>query len=181
MIPSVYRCYGAEGALLYIGMTGDVTRRMIQHRCNSPWGRSVVRIEVTIHQSREEAFRVEAEEITLRSPKWNGLTVETQRPRKKRQPFDMAASSFGRALIEAGGNMTATAWAERFGVSRPYLYSLLDGSRQPSLDVAIRIASATNGAVPLTSWPKLAKIVRAGRDEIGPPHQGKAPKKRGAA
>ena len=72
-------------------------------------------------------------------------------------------------------------WAKCFRISRPYLYGLADGSRQPSLDVAIRIASATNGAVPLTSWSKLAKIVRAGRDEIGPPHQGKAPKKRGAA
>ncbi len=41
MIPSVYRCYDAQDALLYIGMSGDVTRRMIQHRSLTPWGRSV--------------------------------------------------------------------------------------------------------------------------------------------
>jgi transcriptional regulator with XRE-family HTH domain len=38
-------------------------------------------------------------------------------------------------------------WATGFGISRPYLHALLAGSRNPSLEVAKRIAAATRGAV----------------------------------
>lgn len=52
-------------------------------------------------------------------------------------------------------------WARDFGISRPYLYALIDGSRNPSLEVAQRIATATCGEVPLESWPNLSAIIDA--------------------
>ena len=52
-------------------------------------------------------------------------------------------------------------WAEILGVSRPYLHGLLKGERQPSLATAHRIALATDGDVPITSWPNIAAIVLA--------------------
>jgi hypothetical protein len=52
-------------------------------------------------------------------------------------------------------------WAEMFGISRPYLIALADGTRTPSLAVAQRIAEQTRGAVPLSSWPTLAAVARA--------------------
>lgn len=58
-----------------------------------------------------------------------------------------------------GKNMSE--WAVSLGVSRPYLYQLVDGSRYPSLPVAMRIAKATNDAVPVTAWPNLAAVVDA--------------------
>ncbi len=54
-------------------------------------------------------------------------------------------------------------WAEIFGVSRPHLHALLSGDRQPSLSVAQRIATATDGRVPLTAWPNLAAVVNAAK------------------
>lgn len=63
--------------------------------------------------------------------------------------------------IKAQPEKTKTQWAERFGISRPYLYSLMDGTRQPSIDVAQRIAKATGGKVPVTAWPNMAAIVSA--------------------
>lgn len=43
-------------------------------------------------------------------------------------------------------------WAERFGISQPYLSDLLRGNRTPSLEVAVRIERETQGAVPAVSW-----------------------------
>lgn len=63
--------------------------------------------------------------------------------------------------IKGQPEKTMSEWAGRFGVSRPYLYQLVDGSRYPSLPVAMRIAKATNDAVPVTAWPNLAAVVDA--------------------
>ncbi len=57
-------------------------------------------------------------------------------------------------------------WADEFGISRPHLHCLLEGSRLPSLDVATRIAVATGGAVPISSWPNIAAVLAAAQHEL---------------
>ena len=63
--------------------------------------------------------------------------------------------------IKSQSGKTLTAWAESFEISRPYLYGILDGTRRPSLDVAVRIQRATNGAVSVGDWPHLAAVASA--------------------
>lgn len=67
------------------------------------------------------------------------------------------------AYIKAEPSRTMSEWAEELGVSRPFLYGLLDGKRQPSLEVAKRIDAATNGKVPLASWPNIRAVLDAAR------------------
>lgn len=52
-----------------------------------------------------------------------------------------------------------TAWAKELGVSRPFLMGLLDGTRKPSPDVALRIQANTNGAVRVTDWPNIRAVI----------------------
>lgn len=52
-------------------------------------------------------------------------------------------------------------WADQFGISRPHLIALIDGTRAPSLSVAQRIAAQTGGAVPITAWPNIAALAQA--------------------
>jgi hypothetical protein len=54
-------------------------------------------------------------------------------------------------------------WAEVFGISRPHLLALLDGTRTPSLTVAQRIQRQSDGAVPITAWPNIAAVVHAAK------------------
>ena len=61
--------------------------------------------------------------------------------------------------IAADPDRTYAEWAVTFGISRPHLHALLNGDRQPSLDVAQRIADATG--VPVTAWPRLAALAKA--------------------
>lgn len=56
-------------------------------------------------------------------------------------------------------------WADLFGISRPHLIALLEGTRAPGLAVAQRIHTKTNGAVPITAWPNLAAIVDAAKGD----------------
>lgn len=65
------------------------------------------------------------------------------------------------AYIKGQPEKTMAEWADAFGISRPYLYGLADGSRNPSIDVAQRIASATANAVPLTAWPNISAVINA--------------------
>jgi len=54
-------------------------------------------------------------------------------------------------FIESSGRR-AIYWAERFGVGTTHLSELRHGKKRPSLDVALRIARETGGAVPVEVW-----------------------------
>lgn len=47
---------------------------------------------------------------------------------------------------------TQAVWADRIGISRPYLNSLIKGVKTPSLPVALRIERLTGGVVKAASW-----------------------------
>lgn len=66
----VYRCFAADGSLLYIGCTVDVTRRMRQHGPN-PWAAGVARIATEGPYPYELARRVEADAIRDEDPLHN--------------------------------------------------------------------------------------------------------------
>lgn len=51
-------------------------------------------------------------------------------------------------------------WAAEFGISRPHLIALMDGSREPSINVASRIQERTGGEVPITVWPNIAAMMK---------------------
>lgn len=61
--------------------------------------------------------------------------------------------------IKGQPEKTMADWAAAFGISRPHLYALLDGSRHPSIDVATRIDRATDGKVPAGSWPNIRSVI----------------------
>lgn len=63
-------------------------------------------------------------------------------------------------FITSSGENRAT-WAGRLGVSRSYMSDLLNGKRQPSLDLALRIARLTGGAVPVECWERAGRRTAA--------------------
>lgn len=90
----LYRCYDAEGRLLYIGCTMDVANRMYLHRCgySNPasafLNRHMTRYEVegpfvgrlSGHKAEREAIGAEAPLLNLHHNKGRGL------PREKVEP-----------------------------------------------------------------------------------------------
>lgn len=58
-----------------------------------------------------------------------------------------------RDYIKEGG-VDRAGFADALGITRGFLSLLEGGKRQPSLDLALRIARLTGGAVPVESWEK---------------------------
>lgn len=67
----VYRCFGANGELLYVGISTNGYARLEVHRRGATWWPSVTRIRVEQYRNRREAMRVEAIAIFTESPLHN--------------------------------------------------------------------------------------------------------------
>jgi predicted GIY-YIG superfamily endonuclease len=68
---ALYRLYGTDGALLYIGVTDDPDRRFKQHRDSKPWWPQVARKTIEWRPSRAIALAEEAAAIKAEAPVYN--------------------------------------------------------------------------------------------------------------
>ena len=68
---ALYRCYDSVGALLYVGVSGDVKIRASCHKSASPWFCAVRKITVTWYDWREDALDAEAWAIFREKPQFN--------------------------------------------------------------------------------------------------------------
>jgi predicted GIY-YIG superfamily endonuclease len=68
---ALYRMYGHDGALLYVGITCDIGSRFTTHSADKPWWTEVARIEIEHYPTREAALAAERAEIKARRPRWN--------------------------------------------------------------------------------------------------------------
>lgn len=70
---AVYRFYGCDGSLLYVGMTSDVANRFISHRSLRPWWPSVdpAKTRIAWYDSRREAEAAETAAIVAEKPAHN--------------------------------------------------------------------------------------------------------------
>jgi predicted GIY-YIG superfamily endonuclease len=69
----LYRLRDASGALLYVGVTTDVNRRLAEHRMSKSWAEEIARVEVDDYPSRWRAAlaeRAAARGEVRSSPRW---------------------------------------------------------------------------------------------------------------
>ena len=67
---ALYRHYDKDGALLYVGISLHVIRRLIEHK-SSDWFHDIARIEIEHYPSRDAALKAETAAIADESPKFN--------------------------------------------------------------------------------------------------------------
>ncbi len=68
---ALYRLFGAEGELLYVGITTTPEVRLKQHAFDKPWWGDVAESKVEWFPTRVDAERAEREAIRKDAPKWN--------------------------------------------------------------------------------------------------------------
>ena len=115
---ALYRHFGADGALLYIGKAIDPGRRLAEHRHQSNWFLSVVRIEIEwVHSA--EAATIEAAAISQERPQYNDanshISHRLAQTCKSIRGVSQTPASVWRALSEEG--LTPTEAAARVGKS----------------------------------------------------------------
>lgn len=82
----VYRCYAADGALLYIGCTNNPISRIRGHRKDQPWGDQIAYVRYTVFPDRRKALDVERGAIWNENPRYNIRRVSpTYTPQKQRR------------------------------------------------------------------------------------------------
>lgn len=69
--PTVYRCYNAADALLYVGSTADRRARIQGHSKKKPWWPEVTRVEYEDFADLTAARGAESQAIATESPRYN--------------------------------------------------------------------------------------------------------------
>lgn len=77
---ALYRLYGADGQLLYVGITNNPKLRWQAHARDKSWWGEVARKDVEWFERRKSAERIEKTEIEDESPVYN-LTFNGDRQR----------------------------------------------------------------------------------------------------
>ena len=85
---ALYRFYAADGALLYIGITDTLKRRVTEHSLDKKWWPEVARKTVEWHPGREDAAVAELAAIKSEKPKHNiqGRSERPVRPAHEHRP-----------------------------------------------------------------------------------------------
>lgn len=68
---ALYRFYGSDGDLLYVGITNNVQRRMESHKSRKPWWWLSARIEIAWFECRDDALQAESVAIRDEGPLFN--------------------------------------------------------------------------------------------------------------
>ena len=70
-LTTLYRYFDSDGHLLYVGITGDNTKRQSQHRRNAFWFGEIASATFEHLPTRQEALEAEAKAIKNENPKHN--------------------------------------------------------------------------------------------------------------
>ncbi len=72
---SLYRFFDPLGSLLYVGITGNVSTRLMQHDQNQPWWRLVASVTVEHYEGRGSALDAEGLAILAERPRFNKMLI----------------------------------------------------------------------------------------------------------
>lgn len=67
----VYRCYDADGVLLYVGCSVNPTARVEQHRATAWWGDRIASVRNLVFPTRRDALARERDAIYTERPRCN--------------------------------------------------------------------------------------------------------------
>jgi len=68
---ALYRFYGCDKALLYVGITGQPIERWVKHRRNARWWPAAAYVSVEIHPTEWQALDAERHAIRTENPSFN--------------------------------------------------------------------------------------------------------------
>ena len=90
MATTLYRLYGADGQLLYVGIADDPLSRLKQHRKDKDWFQWVANTSFQTFETRDEALNAEAKAIRSEHPAHNIVhkaRIVTSRPSPVKVPW----------------------------------------------------------------------------------------------
>lgn len=166
----VYRLFDAAGALLYVGITCDVTTRMYQHSKEQPWWDEVDNRSVEEVLTRADAFFLEAAAILAERPRYNKDIPTVERCETLRSRATMASEESLRKLIDALKRQASYARVEVYEAQLE-----AQKLRQEVDDLRANIAgwkalAAEGGREDIDFWKKQSDFWKGQAEEAKKPH-----------
>jgi hypothetical protein len=118
---ALYRLFGTNDELLYVGITLSPAARLKEHSWRKPWWPEVQRHEIEWHENWHAAAAAEQAAIEAEGPKYNISKRLDPGPDARRQVPQTALEAARAAYVasvDAGNPLSARAVSERFGISR---------------------------------------------------------------
>lgn len=129
---ALYRHFDANGVLLYVGVTDDLSTRDKGHSNAATWHANVMRSETEWFNSRIEARAAETKAILQERPAHNRMSAI-------KEPSSYGAIGMRLVELRASEGLTQADFAELIGVKRSR-YSLWEcGAQRLSLDGALTL------------------------------------------
>lgn len=120
MKTALYRHFGADGALLYVGLSATPLRRTREHVAGSDWRDLISRVEIEYLHTRADAEAAERAAIKAEAPRFNVMNAPV--PQAKPRAGRWFREAFLARVDQAGASMTDIARAT--GVSLDVLKKL---------------------------------------------------------
>jgi hypothetical protein len=119
----LYRYFGEDGTLLYIGVSLSAVQRLAQHRIHAPWFDQIKRIELETFATRQQAEAAERAAIIKEMPLFNiSFSNSKARSRALNQHRKLRRFLKGRVCV------TVNEWCETTGTNKLTAYrQMADG------------------------------------------------------
>jgi predicted GIY-YIG superfamily endonuclease len=144
----VYRCFDADGALLYVGCSKDPWSRFQQHKATSVWAHLANRGTIAVYPRRVLALAAERHAIRTEDPRFNNHGRWSTRHGWTAQQF----VDFSQVLLATGHNRPRLArlfdeYRIKFGEPHPLAEAAravwVETDERRAADLAIRTAEST--------------------------------------
>lgn len=92
---NLYRHFGNQGELLYVGVSLNTLGRLAQHKCTAIWFKEIKKVEIEQFENREDALKAEQCAILKEHPIYNirGVkrkgNLEKPAPYRKPSPYEV--------------------------------------------------------------------------------------------
>lgn len=81
MTTQLYRHYGANGELLYVGISLSAINRLIGHKTAATWFPTIAKVEIEKFEDRQSAVKAEIKAIKEEQPLFNRQHISTPTPK----------------------------------------------------------------------------------------------------
>lgn len=164
---ALYRFYGQDGTLLYVGMTMDPGRRWKEHAADKSWWHEVADITVEQFATRDEVLEAERWAIIRGRPKYN---VAHNRPYEMSRVLDAVVTCFSWLVVSIGSAVWFY-WFAGLATCVSALVGASGSSLVPTLLAVIVTLLVVLIGTPWTTMPTLIALgvagVYAGHPSLG--------------
>lgn len=162
---ALYRIYGQDGNLLYVGQSCMPLMRVNSHALGAAWSLDMATIKIQWFDAKQAAKDAEAKAITEEAPEWNVHFNKVKKTGRGR--YDAALVATDRAtwerprvrfVVRKRRGVDAAAVSELLakGHIKAEIARLLGVSRQriSQICASAGVERVTSGAVPVAAWVK---------------------------